>query len=233
MKNKNVLGIIYLAINLINNSKYVGQTSYKLDYRISKHKWDTYNNVNDKSIFHKAIKKYGIENFTFEIIWSGDVNLLDEKEIYYIEENKTFRFSDSYDGGNGYNMTIGGKTNRGYKNISNRGINHPKYNDKKFTFYNINGYIEKDITMYDMRIKYSIDVRNISRLIHNKIKSCYGWVLDISNIDKKFTFYNKEGIIEKDITRMEMETKYKLNKSNLCQLCKGNINIVSGWKLLK
>ena len=50
--------------------------------------------------FHKALRKYGKDNFTQEIIEEVDDKLLDEREIYWI------RFYDSFK--HGYNSTVGG-----------------------------------------------------------------------------------------------------------------------------
>ena len=57
---------------------------------------------------HKAIHKYGIENFEFSIVEECDKSLLDDRECYWI------RFYDSYN--NGYNATIGGNQNRDHLN---------------------------------------------------------------------------------------------------------------------
>lgn len=46
------------------------------------------------------MNKYGISNFTFEIIEECDKQSLNEREIYWIEYYDSFH--------NGYNMTIGG-----------------------------------------------------------------------------------------------------------------------------
>lgn len=51
---------------------------------------------------HKAIYKYGIENFSIEILEECDISLLDEKEIYYIE------LLNSNDKKIGYNVSKGG-----------------------------------------------------------------------------------------------------------------------------
>lgn len=48
----------------------------------------------------KAFRKYGLDNFTFEILEECDIDLLDEREIYYITLYDTYF--------NGYNETTGG-----------------------------------------------------------------------------------------------------------------------------
>lgn len=57
-----------------------------------------------ESPLHRAFRKYGIENFKYEILISNinDIELLNQLEIYYIKE---------YDSRipNGYNITEGGK----------------------------------------------------------------------------------------------------------------------------
>ena len=49
---------------------------------------------------HKAIAKYGKENFTLEVKEETEGDLLNEREMYWIQ------YYDSYK--NGYNSTIGG-----------------------------------------------------------------------------------------------------------------------------
>ena len=70
--------------------------------------------------FHRAIRKYGPDSFTHEILESNiDKDLLDSKEVYYIEYYKSYE--------KGYNSDIGGKTRKGFihssetkKKISNK-----------------------------------------------------------------------------------------------------------------
>ena len=51
---------------------------------------------------HRAIRKYGIENFTSEILEKNiPENLLDIREEYYIQKYDTFY--------QGYNATLGGQ----------------------------------------------------------------------------------------------------------------------------
>lgn len=103
--------LIYLATNQINNKRYIGQTKTgRLARRIYEHETDakyTYYTC----IFHAAILKYGIENFTFEIIEDNiSQDLINEKEEFYIKFYNTF-----YLDGQGYNMTWGGQGIHGYQ----------------------------------------------------------------------------------------------------------------------
>lgn len=102
MEENQLVGCIYIIKNLITNKYYVGQT--RLFNPIGRWK-DHFNDCfkkNTNNYLYNSIKKYGIINFCFQIIEDNiPIELLDEKERYYIE------FFDSYN--NGYNETIGGQ----------------------------------------------------------------------------------------------------------------------------
>lgn len=95
---------IYKITNQINKKVYIGQS------RNIKERWKNHrvrsNNFTEEdkstSLLYRAIKKYGISNFTFEVVEECSINQLDEKEKYYI------KFFNSY-GENGYNLTEGGQ----------------------------------------------------------------------------------------------------------------------------
>lgn len=71
-------------------------------------------------VFHRALKKYGLSNFTFEVVEECSLEELDEKEIKWIA------YYDSWK--NGYNMTPGGRFNEDHKDEQEI-IN--KYNELK------------------------------------------------------------------------------------------------------
>lgn len=91
---------IYKIENLINGNKYIGQ-SQNINQRWRSHR--AYAETKDTPLY-KAIRKYGIENFSFEILEECKIEELNDKEVYWIN------FYDSYR--NGYNQTIGGDGNR-------------------------------------------------------------------------------------------------------------------------
>lgn len=89
---------IYKITNKINNHCYIGQ-SMNIFYRWVKH-MQNYQKGDRGCILYLAIEKYGIENFTFEILEECEEKELDEKELFYIEKFNTYQ--------EGYNATIGG-----------------------------------------------------------------------------------------------------------------------------
>jgi len=92
-------GKIYKITNKVNNMSYIGQTRYTLEFR-----WKQHQHKKDNTYFHNAIHKYGVENFTIELLEECEVKDLDCREIFYIAKFNTFE--------NGYNLTIGGDGRR-------------------------------------------------------------------------------------------------------------------------
>ena len=95
---------IYKYENKINHNIYIGQST-NIDKRFAQHLYDATFRPEEGTGIDEAINKYGIDNFTFEIIEECDIDDLDDKEIYWID------FYDSYH--NGYNRTKGGSVLRG------------------------------------------------------------------------------------------------------------------------
>jgi group I intron endonuclease len=81
-------GHIYKITNLINNKCYYGQTRQPPKRRWSQHKQSA--KKGGKMVLYAAMRKHGIENFTFEIICECDtLEEMNRKEIEYISENNT------------------------------------------------------------------------------------------------------------------------------------------------
>ena len=71
---------IYKIENLLNHKCYVGQSIH------IERRWQEHCRPSAKSIISNAIKKYGKENFSFQILEECSEDELDEKEIFYIEK---------------------------------------------------------------------------------------------------------------------------------------------------
>lgn len=88
---------IYKITNLINNKVYIGQ-SKDIKARWHRHRMAAFNSNYPQynCLIYKAIRKYGIDNFAFEVLELCEEKELNEKEEYYIAQ---------YDSTNkGYNM---------------------------------------------------------------------------------------------------------------------------------
>ena len=89
-----MIGIYKITYNK-DGRCYIGQ-SINIEHRLKEHR-----NCEGKSHIHNAILKYGLSNFTFEIIEECNREQLDEKEQYWIS------FYNSYE--KGFNETKGGQ----------------------------------------------------------------------------------------------------------------------------
>ena len=93
--------LIYMAINITNNKKYIGKTKFSLNKRKIQHKNNA--NCNRPGHFYNAIRKYGFEVFDWFIL-EEDVEtneLLNELEYHYIVQYNSIN--------EGYNITPGGE----------------------------------------------------------------------------------------------------------------------------
>ena len=93
---------IYKITNKINKKIYIGK-EINITTRWNQHYLDSFNdNINDNSIIHKAIRKYGVESFSFEILILCSPKELDELEKYYIKyynyNNKDIGYNIEEDG---------------------------------------------------------------------------------------------------------------------------------------
>jgi group I intron endonuclease len=98
--------VIYCATNKINGKQYIGYTE-NLKKRIQLYR-SAAKTCKTQRKFYNAIQKYGIDNFTWEIIYESwdNKNCLSVIEMLLIKEFDTYR--------NGYNSTPGGECNPHY-----------------------------------------------------------------------------------------------------------------------
>ena len=93
-------GFIYKISNNINNKVYIGKTLSSLEKRFKEHIYDCERRKMEKRPLYHAMCKYGVENFYIELVEEVSIDILSERECYWIKHY------DSYN--NGYNATLGG-----------------------------------------------------------------------------------------------------------------------------
>ena len=111
------MGIIYCFTNNVNGKKYIGQSISKGNARYNNHK-SSYKNPEDceyESPLHRAFRKHGFENFTYEVLAQDveNIDLLNQLEIQYIQQYNCQI-------PNGYNIEPGGKNCAKPKTIEHR-----------------------------------------------------------------------------------------------------------------
>lgn len=103
---------LYLITNLINEKKYVGQTNQQKGYlsRFKEHCKCAEKYDGNISVLHKAIHKYGKENFTVKLLMHN----ISEDKINFYERLWIEKYNTYYGNHQGYNMTLGGSGTVGY-----------------------------------------------------------------------------------------------------------------------
>ena len=92
--------VIYKIQNKVNGRCYIGQTRQGLVQRKREHLNRFHRGDRDHRIY-LAFKKYGLDNFTWEVIsQTTDYKLLDVLEQFFVEKYNSFE--------NGYNCSAGG-----------------------------------------------------------------------------------------------------------------------------
>ena len=99
---------IYCVENMINNKKYVG-LSKNIKKRWADHRNKALHSVREDDLrkpLYIAIKKYGLENFSFYILEECPIENLKDREIYWIDKLNSYH--------DGYNATPGGDLPEGH-----------------------------------------------------------------------------------------------------------------------
>lgn len=106
---------IYKIQNLMNGKVYIGQ-SRNIKKRWTAHRNSPFNpnQPNYDSFLYRAIRKYGLDNFSFEVIEECKPSQLNERENYWIrfyqsnnrEKGYNFTFAESESGGHPIALTL-------------------------------------------------------------------------------------------------------------------------------
>ena len=152
--------IIYKITNKINNKCYIGQTIKTLRIRKSQH----IRNIKYKKYpLHKALYKYGLEDFSWEIICEcKSREKLNEMECYYID------YYNSHVSKSGYNVALGGSGGE-----SRYGEDNPQSQSYEITDPDKNIYIIKGLNNFCK--KHNLNSGTMSTVARGKRKHYKNW----------------------------------------------------------
>lgn len=138
-------GFIYIIKNTINNKVYIGQTRTTVNQRWHEHlRHAKYG----KQVINRAMKKYGVDKFYIETLEICEIDVLDKREIYYID------LYDSTNKSKGYNVSIGGNT--------------PRFKRKVLSISDlVNLYVNEQFTLEEIANKYKVSRYIISTELKN------------------------------------------------------------------
>ncbi len=111
-------GVIYKITNLMNGKIYIGKTTVgNFSLYIENHFKEALKGKSPKKYFYNAIRKYGRNNFKWEILgYCYSEKELNETEMECIYFYRSFGADgNNYDNIYGYNMTMGGDGTKGIK----------------------------------------------------------------------------------------------------------------------
>ena len=200
------VGIIYGWYNTKSEKWYIGQT-VNPEGRFNCHIRLSLNN--DNTHFHRALRKYGLENFVYCILEDNVLrDNLNMKEQEWIEYYDSF-----YDG---YNMTAGGDGTL-LCDPWNKGKHHPEETIKKLSKSLKGRFIGENNPFYGTH--HSIESRKKNSEAHKGRKA------------KKVNQYDKEGNFVHQWDSMG-DIKRAGFKANICYCCQGKIPYANGfiWK---
>ncbi len=120
---------VYKHTNVLNGKVYIGITSLSLNNR-----WRNGEGYKNCTLFYKAIKKYGWDNFTHEVLFDG----LSKEEAEKAERNLIQAYQ-SNNKSKGYNIENGGNSRgkmseeeKAKRSIRFSGENNPMYGVRRF-----------------------------------------------------------------------------------------------------
>ena len=200
---------IYIIKNRINHKVYVGQSDCAWK-RWGSHLRDA--NSKPKLLIDKAIKKYGEENFWYELL-EKQIQNYDEREIFWIKEYNS-------QVPNGYNITPGGKG-------VGSGINHVSSSIKNQEILEliITDIKNGELTFERIAKKYQIGVSvvvgiNSGKYYHNNNLKYPIREYFLSNEKLKRLIYSLKYELDKSIR--EIAREFDLNPSTVSEINAGN-----------
>lgn len=238
-------GFIYITTNNVNGKKYIGQRKYD-----KYGKWKDY--LGSGIILSRSIEKYGIQNFTKEIIEECETReLLNQREIYWInfynavESNNFYNIAKGGDGGN----TIAGYSeaqlkqykefkSKLHKQTALKGEESPSSKLTEKQVYEIIQRFKNNDFNSDIANDYSVSVATIDDIRNHKTWTYLTKDIIFDDISKRSRTGNIKPVVQYDETGKYI-AKYKSARTAeketgisfklISSVCNGQKRIAHGY----
>lgn len=225
-------GIIYKAYCLQTQKVYIGQTRQDFNKRKRSHINESFNeNIPSYNYhFHRAIRKYGIDQFEWTILEILEANSLEAlKECLDLQEIKYIKLYDSFR--NGYNSTPGGNQNDGIlKKVSiynSDGILLQRYNsceEASNFFKNVSSDSIRDSCLKKRQFIYQNGTRYIIRYSdYTLTKQEIDYIKQLKYSIPIIMINSDGNIVAKFNSGTDAENKLGINKSKITNCCNKSV----------
>lgn len=215
---------IYKITNKINGKSYIGQSVN------IKNRWYVHKATKDDYPIHRAIQKYGKNNFSWEVLEECSEQQLSEREIYYISKYNTFMYAEN---SNGYNLTPGGEQG----------------NVKPVNQYSKDGkFIRRYNSIAEASAEVGKMVAQISSCCYKRCLSCGGYLWAFDN-EAPMNYYEEMGKLGTTVDQYDLDgnfirsfdtvpmacefvnefSKKKISKGQIVQCCKNDKYSAAGF----
>ena len=224
---------VYCITNKINHKKYIGITTKTVEERWKQHLLVAYNKSNKdyNSLFKKAIRKYGKENWLIESIYeTSSLQDLKEKEIYFIKIFKSYAFDED---GWGYNSTRGGDYVSGYFEVP------------VSQFVIVSGQKIKDFrSIAEAEEEIGLRIERIGEFNQSCGGFCWFYTKDIQNLSNKDLIDKVHSLYPNLVYKLDLEGKIlqiyrnstkagednNCSSGNIISCCLGTRNQANGFQ---
>ena len=198
-------GKIYLITNDVNSKVYVGQTIQTLNKRFNGHccysKSDRSSNMYIKWAFHK----YGRDKFHITLLEECPIDLLNERERYWIS------FYNSYN--EGYNLTKGGQESTNFHRLEDT-IDIKKFEQYILEFKPLATEVAKHFGISKCSVYNLIKRIGNPNLVLNSYNPRKGKTIEDIDKNELIKLYNDGWSI------LDLVKKYKIKKSKISKFLK-------------